>query len=402
MSDWLRNPANIIPLIIGAILGAVLENILELIINMFKSVFNRIGFSWQRRGIWKSPHPNRPRIYIVTDINYSAKDILIEAPLDLLENQGFLFGWLRTQDYIPIYGTGIVSYPKIRCIHDPTNVFTPPNELKKLFATTVKELKAQATAKNRPFEPRSKARLLGAIPPVEINDELIIKTGYANYHQYRASQELLLRDRLHELKDDQGRSLELRSRFNVTSRSYDSPIVCGVLGVEITLITSDDKVVIVKRNKTEAQLQNLFLATIGEGIEPVHDKKETLDNSTLLLDPFHTVVRGAKEELGIDIAPNGIKFFALGIHKATMDPDLLGVLKVPHTQNDLEYSILSARARDRWESNDLQFIDFNPKSVSQFIKLVGIDHMTPAAPICLIFSLLTFFPEKQVIKAFTN
>lgn len=223
----------------------------------------------------------------------------------------------------------------------------------------------------------------------------------ADFYQARVSWELLLKDSGRKLEDPDGHPLDLRSKYGIRPRSFDNPVVCGALGVEVTVVTLDQKAVIVKRSGMGSYLRDLYIATIGEAIHPARDKMELRDNE-VLLDPFKAAVWGAKEELGIDIAPSGIRFFALGAHKTTMDPDLLGVVRVPYTQNDLEYAMLSARARDRWESRDLHFIDFYPRRVAQFIKMAGVSNMTPAAPLCLVFSLMSYFPEKQVRKAFAD
>jgi hypothetical protein len=230
---------------------------------------------------------------------------------------------------------------------------------------------------------------------------MVIRTGRANYHQYCVSRELLSRDYKGQITDNDGRPLNLRAKYGIRSRSFDNAVVCGSLGVEITIVTSDQKVVIVKRSQLGAYLQGLLLASIGESFHPSKDKMAERDGE-LLMDPFGATVRGAYEELGIDMAPSQVRFFALGLHKATMDPDLLGVARVVYTQNDIEYAMLSSRPTHKWEGSDLRFIDFSPSSVAQFIRAAGVNNLTPAAPLCLVFSLLSFFPERDVRRAFAG
>jgi hypothetical protein len=384
--------------LVGIVVGTVQDVLSDILRNAYRSIV----MAWRRRDIYKSTNPNTPRILMPVGLDTNApQGILLEAPSNYFEDHGFTFGWLNTPDYVPIYGNGIISYPRIRWVHDVGNVFETPGEIRALWESILAELQAQSATNNRPFTPGPIARLLSCSPPADEGDEMMVRTGCANYHQYCVSMELLLRDYAGLITDREGKPLHLRAKYGIRSRSFDSPLVCGALGVEIALLTSDQKVVIVRRSLLSAYMRGLFLASIGECLHPAKDSLPQTSNERLM-DPFETTVRGAREELGIDISAHQITFLALGIHKATMDPDLLGVARIAHTQNDIEYALLSSRPSHKWEASDLRFIDFSPGSVAQFIRTAGVDKLTPAAPVCLAFALLNSFPEREVRKAFVG
>lgn len=324
-----------------------------------------------------------------------------KANTDFFDRRGWVFGWLHTPEYVPLYGNGLADISTIELSYSPDNIYQPPPEIANLFNRHLQRLKSTADEEDRRFTPGPVVRLLQHEAAPSPPGALRLKTGAANYHQYAVIGDLLQRDAAGQLVDDNGQMLSLREKYSVHFTRFDSQIVCGALGVEVTVVTRDQKFVAVTRSRAVASLQTLLVVTLGEGMHPVRDRREAGDGETLL-DPFAASARGAKEELGIDIAPDTVTFLALGVHKTTMDPDLLGMVQVPYTASEIAGSMRDGLPRDRWESVGLEFHDFNPAPVARFLGTHSIHTLTPAAPMCLVFSLLRCFTEREVTREFLN
>lgn len=189
----------------------------------------------------------------------------------------------------------------------------------------------------------------------------------------------------------------LRRRFGIEPRRLDNPLVCGCLGVEVAVVTSDGRLVLAHRGDLATDYRGLLLTTIGRGIGPISDARPG-DPDTL--DPRRTVERGALEELGIEVDGTRTRFTALGLETTRMDPDLLGYIEVEQSYADIEAAYMAARAKDRWESTTLSSIEFSPEAVADL--LASGRALTPATPMNLVFAVSDRFGERECERAMTR
>lgn len=303
-----------------------------------------------------------------------------------LDSRGYAYGVARSPDYVPLYGNGLTRIPTIRLSLD-RQTRAIDRDAEALIDAQIADLATENANQNRPFNDSPLVRLLSFSPPVDGHGPLQLHCEPVGHRRYAAVIRLLREDR----------DGALRRRFEITPRHLENPMVCGCLGVEIAVVTSDEKLVLAHRGDLASHYRNLLLTTIGRGMNPDFDASPT---DAAQLDPCLTVQRGAREELGIEVDGQSTRFLALGLETSRMDPDLLGYIEVEQSFADIEAAYMAARAKDRWESTTLSSIDFNPYAVSDLLSSGRA--VTPATPMNLVFAISDRFGEQECERAMTR
>jgi hypothetical protein len=169
----------------------------------------------------------------------------------------------------------------------------------------------------------------------------------------------------------------------------------NVLGIVVALVTSDQRLVIVRRPQDIGGLQGVFNIAINEGVHPYLDKAD--DGVTPNV--YRAVIRGAVEELGVEITPDDIDLFGFGVDVSVHEWAFLGVAHCIDT-----YSQLLNRRRmlapDKWESIKLTAVPFDPQSVVKFV----LEHQpwSPGALCCIYYALVREYGAAAVERRFQN
>ena len=114
---------------------------------------------------------------------------------------------------------------------------------------------------------------------------------------------------------------------------------------------------------------------------------------------FHAVARGAREELGINLPEEKIRFLAFG-----MEPDryMYGIVGIAETDAELDYILsLEHTARDRkLEYKGIESVKFTPQEVYDFM----VTHRAwgPEAEIGLYYALIYKFGRDPVANLFKD
>jgi hypothetical protein len=307
--------------------------------------------------------------------------------LSLLDHRGYAYGVARSPDYIPLYGNGVARIGEIRLICAPAAAPLPARAAG-LIDEQILSLVEENARCNRPFSDTPLVRLLSWSPPVEQQGPLQLHAETVGHQRYAAVVRLL--------REDSPSGL-LRRSYEIKPRELDNPMVCGCLGVEVAVVTSDGQLVLAHRGDLASDYRNQIVVSIGRGIHPTID---THPDDPSMLDPYLTVQRGAMDELGIEVDGRRTRFLALGLETTRMDPDLLGYIEVEQTFADIEAAYLAARARDRWESTTLSAIAFTPNSVADL--LASEQSLTPPTPMNLVFAISDRFGERECERAMTR
>ncbi|HYI35389.1 MAG TPA: hypothetical protein VEX39_02205 [Thermoleophilaceae bacterium] len=306
-----------------------------------------------------------------------------------IDHRGFYYGVAESPSFIPLYGNGLVHIEHIdlECDAEPDGSREDPRsqDAERRLNVMKDALRAEHEEANRAFFDTPLVRLLSWQPPVSAATPLRIKAERVSHQTYAAATTLLRRD-----------DGPLREDFEVTPRRFDNPIVRGALGVELAVITSDGKLVLGHRGDASTDYRRKIVVSFGEGIDPRFDAEPHDDR---LLNPRLTVARGLKEEFGIEADGSSAVFLALGAELTRMDPDLLGYIRVPHTSSELQGSLLAGRARDRWETQTVTFIDFSPDSVADLLAGSLRGDLTPPTAMNLVFALSHLFGESETERA---
>ncbi|MFJ5860929.1 hypothetical protein ACIQCM_05880 [Pseudarthrobacter sp. NPDC092439] len=160
--------------------------------------------------------------------------------------------------------------------------------------------------------------------------------------------------------DDAGRDLTAEDLWDVL------PGLSNSFGINLTLETADDHLVLTQRSGKASSAKNLRHVSVNEGMALAD-----INPKTDLPDPYLTAIRGVEEELGIDLGEEPdirqrITFHSLICDVTRYEWALLGHVNLSQTKWT-NAEIHSARklgaAPDGWESSELTFISLDPKSI---------------------------------------
>jgi hypothetical protein len=302
-----------------------------------------------------------------------------------LDHRGFFYGVAQSPTYIPLYGTGLVEIREIQLICPESSHEVAEGPAEDLLSSQIQELEKEHAAAGRPFYDEPLVRLLSWQPPVNAATPLVIRAEQVGHKRYAAATTLL--------RTDDG---SLRERFRVESREFANPVVQGAIGVEVAVVTSDNKLLLGHRGGTTTDYRDQIVVSFGEGIDPTRDRSSSHPKR---LDPWATVTRGLLEELGLEVDGHAATFLALGAELSRMDPDLLGYIRIPHSSRDVQNAMLAGQARDRWETNTVTFIEFTPDAVADLLGGALRKGLTPATPMNLVFSMSHAFGEAETQRA---
>jgi hypothetical protein len=181
--------------------------------------------------------------------------------------------------------------------------------------------------------------------------------------------------------DKLARDPDFRARYLDEAIRVRKPKFCLGFGVALTLITSDDKLVVPRRSDHVSVWKNMYTISANEALSP------SLDGGAAAgPDVYVAASRAAKEELGIDIPVESIRFYALGFETVSLQWALLATAKTGLHSSDVDESF-RILAKDKFENAEIAFIDFTPEAVIRFIKEKGED-MVPGSKTQFVLSLL--------------
>jgi hypothetical protein len=299
--------------------------------------------------------------------------------LNEFDHRGYAYGVARSRTYIPLYGNGLARLEQVEISCPPGLAALDPAAATAIGAK-VDELVRESAEIGRPFGDDPMVRLRTWTPPVNGRERLLISADRVGYRHYAAVARLLV-------EDFDGK---LRDRFEISPRQLVNPLVCGVLGVEVAVVTSDGKLVLAHRGDLALEYRNQIVVSVGKALSVLEDADPSDPGR---IDPARTVTRAVRGELGIDVDGARCNFMALGLETTRMDPDLLGYVEVEQTAADVRAAFIGAQVRDRWETRTLSFSEFSPDGVADLVSRHG-DQLTPATAMNLVFAVSDKFGER--------
>jgi hypothetical protein len=186
------------------------------------------------------------------------------------------------------------------------------NELNHL----IRDLKTKK--KNNP-----KSRLVSFSPPLSgAQDYLHLTFSPTDYYSF-----LAINTRL----DEKVLSNNMSIRDKYWRNSFDLPTspLPNMFYVHILLISSDNKVIILRRSKFVEEYKGTWSATFEEQFRPKEAGGE-YDN-----DAFDTAVRGVKEEIGLNVERKDVTFLSLTFEYPNFNIGLAGIVKVKETAQEI-------------------------------------------------------------------
>lgn len=191
----------------------------------------------------------------------------------------------------------------------------------------------------------------------------------------------------------------LRAKY-LGSSSYrtPNPNFATSFGVNLTIVTDDEYLIITRRGETGvSHYHGAYAVPVMESVNPKLDRDVNQQ-----LDIFETARRGLHEEFGIhDVAKESIKLFTLQVDTRHYLYGFTGFFFAEGYSRDLTEGIRSRGVRDWWESPEHTYVQFNPRSVAKFVKdHGGVARFHPTSFVSICQSLIYRFGQRETNNAF--
>lgn len=190
----------------------------------------------------------------------------------------------------------------------------------------------------------------------------------------------------------------LRSKYiGLESYRHPNPYFAASFGVNICAVTSDNYVIVGKRSDSGvSHYHGLYAVPIMESVNPEKDRDVNAQ-----LDVYETARRGTREELGVEVDRQDVKFFTLQVDVRYYLYGLTGLIMLQDYGREDLRALMSRGIRDRWENTQLIFVPFNPRAFADYVNSVGgVGQFHPAAFVAIVQSLINEYGQRQVISAF--
>jgi hypothetical protein len=318
---------------------------------------------------------------------------LLRQPYTVRSPYKFAFGPIETSALI-VEGDGETEFEDIVCSYDPNPAVLLPE-----IETEKKRIARREASRKRKGElyqwcgPTTALRKF-ARGRTSIEERLRVHLSFqlSDWYSYLAAKSIL--------DGEQAQSISTRAKYFgeynwANPNIQPHPVFTHTFGVAATLITDDDYLVLTKRGDPISVYSGAYHIPINETLSPAKDRAD-MGNS---LDLFKTVMRGAYEELSLELRPSAVTFLALEVDVAL---NLWGMLGVARTNLRMQ-DIVDARRRgtkDRWESLELFPIKFRLNRVVEFVALHR--PWSSGALACIYFTLVKEFGKAATNKAISR
>jgi hypothetical protein len=208
--------------------------------------------------------------------------------------------------------------------------------------------------------------ILGRVDDITMQaDKLLLKFSKTSYFHFAALNKGLDRPLL-----NMPGTTTLRNFLNEDPYDLHSSVLPNPLGVVTSLVLGpENKIVLTIHSNLNFEGSGMVAAPIAGSLSI----KEGDVNFAGLPDPFRTIIREAKEELGVSISTSDIKFFGFGRDLSTLKPELIGEINLNLKEKEF-LQMQKDRAKDEWEI-EREFI----ADRKEILKLLSMKNWSPPA-----------------------
>ena len=195
-----------------------------------------------------------------------------------------------------------------------------------------------------------------------------------------------------------GTQTTLRDRFlSSTSFKQPVPLLATSFAVNLAVVTSDNYLLYGKRgSEGVTSYEGTFTVPINECVNPTTDLVAPGE-----IDLWRTAVRGAREELGIDVPAEDIVLFTLGVDPAYYFYAVTGVAYLrSHTRDYLLARRSTGQTRDQMELAELYSIKLDGEAAAKIFRETGPLHRWhPVGAVALLQTLMREVGSPSVERA---
>lgn len=237
---------------------------------------------------------------------------------------------------------------------------------------------------------RNEAR--SGVRKIDFSQDPHITFGETNYKNFIGTNKSISNKRFaHFITETERKILSTKDGFKFLPKSLFS----NDLATATTVITADNYILLAKRSKEVFVLKDVIHTSIAEGMDLKKDWNSRLDAP----DVFKTIVRGAKEELNIDVEPTEIELTSFGLYRPFMQPFVTAKIKVPFTHDQVINKI--SNHKDSFEGNVFA-VQNNLTNIAPFLfdrTFLGQDlKMAELGKVSIIQCLMQQYGEKKLQK----
>ncbi len=195
--------------------------------------------------------------------------------------------------------------------------------------------------------------------------------------------------------------LSPQDRKSVLARPAEiAPFFSNTFGVSLAVITLDGEAVFVRRGSRTAVNTGKIVCGVVEGMGE-NDMRSGRP------DPYMTAFRGLEEELGIRVDPEqsqAVELFSLILNTDYYEWGMLGIADFRQCRNQavtsgyLRELWASAKGRDKYESDSIEFVPFNPEAIGRYL-LKNLSDVVNYAFVATVYALLREYPRQRVAAA---
>jgi hypothetical protein len=156
----------------------------------------------------------------------------------------------------------------------------------------------------------------------------------------------------------------IRRRYASKAVLAEQPIpeFASVLGVNLTLITSDQLLLVTQRSSRAFLAGGSLHTSVAENL--LRPKDASPDGAP---DLFAAAARGTLEEIGIALQPEDISFSTFGVDPQLCQYSLIGTLQLQQTGAEIEQLRQKGIPKDKWESHQFYLVPFELEQVATFV-----------------------------------
>jgi len=317
------------------------------------------------------------------------RTIFLRKRLVIPSPETFALGNLKTA-WLVIDGNGELSYTPetIKCRVETTPITLPPEiqSLRKSIEERErkKKDKGQDYQWNGPLYALERYSIGRTIP--DENLEVVFTFRTTDYFTFQATVASL---DLNLVKPPA--TLTIRQKYLQNQNLLQPiPFLANGFGVVLVIITSDQKIILSRRSDRSGVRPGEIDVSVVEALHPILDRSI----KQLAPDLYHAAIRGAQEELGIELVQDDIIFLGFGVDIEYYQWNMLGMA---HT-SETAMQVLEKRkcgTRGKWELKTLEIIDSNPKVVLNFLRK---EKMWSTTLVAIYWALVHEYGKKQVDK----
>lgn len=180
---------------------------------------------------------------------------------------------------------------------------------------------------------------------------------------------------------------------------YPSPVLSQGVGVVLTVVTSDEKIVLTRRRKDVGIRQGELDVSVVEAIDPDKDIVESSKDSEgehRKIDLYRAAIRGVEEELGLAVQPDQVHLLGYGVDLEYYQWNIIGTVETELTSKQ----ILEKKSSGTHGLNEISYIEFVQYDFIKVAELIRDEPMWSTGQIALYWTMV--YQSGNPLKSFAE